>query len=228
MNLLSFFRRDHAKSSKGLTSMSRSRQPIRPVSGQRGVVLFVALIVLVVMALTGLSMMRQAGSGLSIAGNLGIRQNALSGADLGTEAALAWWSDTLTTTPVVLDSDNNGAGYFSDWGTTDPRRITGDPTLYGDLWNTAAVEVTPNDGTGNRVRYIVERLCLQANVSTTTAGQQCVQTPITDGSDKGGSCDNYPKSCPPPPMSVHYRVSSRVDGPRSTVSYIQVMLDSTS
>jgi type IV pilus assembly protein PilX len=197
-------------------------------AAQRGVVLFVALIVLVVMALTGLSMIRQSGSGLSIAGNLGIRQNALSGADLGTEAALAWWSTTLAATPVVLDSDNTGAGYFSDWGSTDARRITGDPTQYGDLWNSAAVEVTTDDGTKNRVRYIIERLCLQANTASTVAGQQCVQTPVTDGSDKSGACDNYPKSCPPPPMSVHYRVSTRVDGPRSTVSYIQVMLDATS
>jgi type IV pilus assembly protein PilX len=207
-----------------------SRTSAARVSRQRGVVLFVALIVLVVMALTGLSMIRQSSAGLSIAGNLGIRQNALSGADLGTEAALAWWSTTLSATPLVLETTDTTQGYFSDWGTAAPNRITGDPTQYGDdtWWTNNAVLVTADDGTKNEVRYIIERLCKDANVSTTNAGQQCVQTPVTDGSDKSGACDNYPKSCPPPPMSVHYRVSTRVDGPRNTVSYIQVMLDSTS
>ena len=192
---------------------------------ERGVVLFVALIVLVVMALTGLAMIRQSGSGLSIAGNIGMRQNALSGADLGTEAALAWWQP-LIGTPGALDSDIAAQGYFSDWGTVDASRITGDPTLYD--WQNKSVLVTGDDGTGNEVRYIIERLCMVHNESSSVAGQQCVQTPLTSGNDMSGTCDNYPKSCPPPAMTVNYRVSSRVLGPRNTVSYIQVMLVATS
>ena len=43
---------------------------------QRGIVLVVALIVLVVMALVGLGMMRQTTSGVSIAGNVSMRQSA--------------------------------------------------------------------------------------------------------------------------------------------------------
>ncbi len=209
----------------GMHSSTPHQAAPRTRRGERGIVLFVALIVLVVMALTGLAMIRQSGSGLSIAGNLGMRQNALSGADLGTEAALAWWKPLIGT--AALDNDNPGQGYFSDWGTTDPSRIKGDPTQYN--WDASPnVLVTANDGTGNEVRYYIERLCMVANESTSVVGQQCVQTPLTDGSDKSGTCDNYPKSCPPPPMTVHYRVSSRVKGPRNTVSYIQVMLVPTS
>ena len=52
----------------------------------------------------------------------------LSGADLGTEAALAWWKPLIGT--AALDNDNPGQGYFSDWGTADPSRIKGDPTQY--------------------------------------------------------------------------------------------------
>ena len=202
----------------------RSRSnPERSMSNQRGVVLFVALIVLVVMALTGLAMIRQSGSGLSIAGNLGMRQNALSGADLGTEAALAWWKAQIGTT--ALDNDSAADGYFSDWGTSDASliRIKGDPSRY-DWDHSPNVLVTANDGTGNEVRYYIERLCKDHNETSSFAGQQCVQTPLTDGIDKSGTCDHYPKSCPPPPMTVHYRVSTRVKGLRSTVSYIQVML----
>jgi Tfp pilus assembly protein PilX len=194
-------------------------------SGQRGVVLFVALIVLVVMALTGVAMIRQSGTGLSIAGNVGMRQNALSGADLGTEAAMAWWMP-LRNVANALNSDLPAQGYFSDWGTSNPARLSGDPSTYP--WDNAnSVLVTSDDGTGNEVRYIIERLCEDPNVSSTEPGQRCVQMPIKEGNDMSGTCAHYPKSCPPPPMVVQYRVSSRSVGPRNTVSYIQVMLTSS-
>jgi Tfp pilus assembly protein PilX len=191
---------------------------------QRGVVLFVALIVLVVMALTGIAMVRQSGTGLSIAGNISLRQNALSGADLGTEAAFAWWAP-LRDTPGALDNNLPTQGYFSDWGTTDPARLAGDPTRY-DWSNANSVLVTADDGTGNEVRYVIERLCLNANATPVAANQQCVQTTLTSGKDMSGTCMHYPRSCDTPPSLVHYRVSSRSIGPRNTVSYIQVMLTS--
>ena len=50
---------------------------------QRGIVLFIALIVLVAMTLAGIAMFRQIGSGVIIAGNIAFRENATSVADLG-------------------------------------------------------------------------------------------------------------------------------------------------
>ncbi len=202
------------------------RQPSLSVSGarQRGVVLFVALIVLVVMALTGIAMVRQSGTGLSIAGNIGLRQNALSGADLGTEAALAWWAP-LRDTAGALDNHLPTQGYFADWGTSDPTRLSGDPTRY-DWSNANSVLVTADDGTGNEVRYVIERLCLNDAAPPTHVDQRCVQTTSRGGTDMSGTCMHYPRSCDPPNAMVHYRVSSRSVGPRNTVSYIQVMLTS--
>ncbi len=205
--------------------MERARR-MRHVSRstQSGVVLFVALIVLVVMALTGLAMIRQSGTGLSIAGNLGMRQNALSGADLGTEMATAWWQ------PKVLmaggtDSDIAGQGYFSDWGTNDPTRIAGDPSKYD--WSSAGPSVlaTANDGSGNAVRYIIERMCKVANTAPGAPGQQCVQTQVTGGQTKSGDCADYPNDplCQPV-LTVYFRMSSQVLGPRNSTSYIQVMV----
>ena len=191
---------------------------MRGASNQQGVVLFVALIVLVIMALTGIAMIRQSGTGLSIAGNAGFRQNAVSGADLGTEQALVWFRSK---TELELASTDVTAGYYSDWGNGDARRKAGDPTSYD--WASSQL-VTADDGTGNQVNYVIERLCLNPNAAKDAVNQHCVQTEVTEGSDKSGTCDNYPKSCPPPPKLVQYRVSSRALGPRNTVSYIQVML----
>ena len=189
---------------------------------QRGVVLFVALIVLVVMALTGLAMIRQSSSGLSIAGNLSMRRSALSGADLGTETAVNWWQPIVMTGPANgLDSDLPAFGYFSDWGTAGVR-LAGDPSKYD--WS-QGVLVTPSDASGNAVRYIIERMCKLNNTSSFAAGQQCIQTSVTNGQTKSGDCADYPNDplCIPQ-LTVYYRISTQVIGPRNSISYIQVMV----
>jgi hypothetical protein len=195
-----------------------SRLQHRPA--QQGVVLFVALIVLVVMALAGVAMMRQSGTGLSIAGNVGMKQNATAAGDFGTEAAIAWWV-VQKAIPNALDNDVAAEGYYSSWGTVADKRLTGDPTLYP--WGSAK-QATPNDGTGNEVSYIIERLCLNAAQAANNANQLCVVTTVDDGRDKSGTCDHYPKSCGDDITAIHYRISSRIQGPRNTVSYIQVMV----
>jgi Tfp pilus assembly protein PilX len=201
----------------------RVRRVPRPA--QQGVVLFVALIVLVVMALTGLAMIRQSGTGLSIAGNLGMRQNALSGAEVAT----AWWQPKVVQ-DTTLNSDDLANGYFSDWGggATDPTglRLTGDPSKYDWSSSGHSVLATANDGSGNAVRYIVERMCKLAGTDAYAAGQQCVLTQVPSGADKGGTCADYAVGgaiCNPQ-LTVFYRISSQVTGPRNSVSYIQVMV----
>ena len=146
---------------------------------------------------------------------------------MGTEAALAWWQSQLAL-PGALDGDVAGQAYYSDWGTSDASRIAGDPSQFQGWETGGSVLVTSGDSAGNEVRYYIERLCMTPNEPSSVAGQQCVQTPVTDGNDMSGTCDHYPKSCLPPTMTVNYRVSTRVKGPRNTLSYIQVMLVPTS
>ena len=189
---------------------------------QDGVVLFVALIVLVVMALAGVAMVRQSGTGLSVAGNIAMRQSATSAGDLGTETARVWWK---TKSGVgALDNDLPAEGYYSDWGPAgDPRRA-GDPSQYS--W-AGAVLVTPDDGGGNAVSYIVERLCMNPNQAFEVAAQLCVNSPNDSGGNNSGTtCADYPnaKVLCEKRANVHFRISTKVVGPKSTVSYIQVMV----
>ncbi len=191
--------------------------------GQSGVVLFVAMIVLVVMALAGVAMIRQSGGGLSIAGNLAFKQGATSTGDFGTEAAFYWWNNQLQNTPAALDHNVPAEGYFSDWGSAlgDPR-LQGDPSLYD--WSLA--KLVPDDGTraGNDVSYIIERLCLTPDVSPSDPAQLCVKTPPAGGGDKSGTCQHYPSSCGEDRSFIHYRISTRIQGPKKTLSYIQVLV----
>ena len=191
---------------------------------QDGVVLFVALIVLVVMALAGVAMVRQSGTGLSIAGNLAMKQNATAAGDLGTETARGWWLLPATQAAGVLDNDIPAEGYFSDWGAAGNPRRSGDPTQYP--WGSAKL-VTADDGAGNSVSYIVERLCMNPNQAFDVAAQLCVNSPdLSGGNYSGTTCADYPnaKVLCEKPVRIHYRISTKVSGPKSTVSYIQVMV----
>jgi hypothetical protein len=189
--------------------------------GQDGVVLFVAMIVLVVMALSGLAMIRQSGGSLSVAGNLAFKQGATSTGDFGTEAALNWWNPLRGTS--ALDNNVPAEGYYSDWGSApgDPR-LQGDPSLYD--WSLA--KVVPDDGTraGNDVSYIIERLCLTPGLNPADPAQLCVKTPPTGGVNKSVRQEDYGDRNGEDRAYIHYRISTRIQGPKKTLSYIQVMV----
>ena len=187
---------------------------MRAPSGDRGIVLVVALIVLIVMSLVGLAMMRQATSGVTIAGNVSLRQSATEAGDFGTEFALAWLA---TQTPAYLNADHPTDGYYATWG----GNFDGDPSRFAFTAGATAREATAADATSNRVLYVVHRLC--AFVGAPDAiGQQCSDQASPDSESRGGGAGNYPGGIAAP-KAPFYRVSARVEGPKNTLSFIQVL-----
>jgi type IV pilus assembly protein PilX len=174
-----------------------------PERAQRGIVMFVALAVLILMTLAGLAMLRQMGGSVSIAGNLAFKQTATSVADVGTEAARAWF----TTPKQVLSGDSPANGYYATWS------ANVDPTTFP--WSTAPS--VSDAATGNTVQYITHRLC-QEKKDANAPGQQC-SSEGGGGSDKGGGGPGGFTTL----TSPYFRVTSKVTGPRNTVSYIQVV-----
>ena len=191
---------------------------------QRGVVLFIALIVLVAMSLAGVAMIRSVDTSLGIAGNLAFKQATTHGAELGVEAAYTWLS---TASVAALVNTNPAVGYVSARPATEPN--------WFDLaaWQNAAMPngATP-DAAGNVVRYIIHRMCTEPDTpyNGLNAGvpNQCA---LYSGAPPGGSgpadgksrqhnTPNYQGGSP----HVYYRVTARVDGPRNTVSIIQVSI----
>ncbi|MGJ7613118.1 MULTISPECIES: pilus assembly PilX family protein [unclassified Variovorax] len=190
--------------------MKRTCAQRRPrAKAQRGIVLIIALVVLVVMTVTGLLMFRTTGTGVEVAGNVGFKQNATSMADLGTEAGFKWVYDQRTN-PTVLNTDIPAAAYFATW------HETFDPMTFD--WSTAK-EVTADDGTGNRVRYVIHRLCGTPGPPTDVT-QKCVIPQSTSGLGPGGGVGGGL----PPPKSPYYRITARVDGVRGAVSYTQIIM----
>jgi hypothetical protein len=105
--------------------------------------------------------------------------------------------------------------YFAVWDNTF------DPTTYD--WAAAGnfVQATEDDGTGNEIRYVVHRMCSLAG-AIDVAGQQCV---LAQPLNAGGS---YQVSGLTAGVGVskipYYRITARVQGPRNTLSYVQVMV----
>jgi Tfp pilus assembly protein PilX len=184
---------------------------------QRGVVLFVALIVLIIMTLAGLALLRQMGVGTSIAGNVAFKESATSVADRGTEFARKWISDNYTSNAT----DSFTAGYYSSWA--GPWGTTVDPTQF--TWTNAnSMLLTDDDAqTGNTARIIIQRLCAVANLPSNDPGQNCSSSAAANqGQSQGGVAYGTPTS--PLQAAPYYRVTSRVTGVRGTVSYTQVIL----
>jgi type IV pilus assembly protein PilX len=188
----------------------RSR-PLRP-RRQHGVVLFVALIVLIVMTLAGLALLRQMGTGTSIAGNVAFKENATSVADRGTEFANNW----IVANSALTALDSFADGYDSSWNAgSDPAALD---------WDNKAK--TLNDDflqTGNKIRFIIQRLCATPGMSALNPAQRCSDFVVdaTTGSRAGAG---YPGVLTTITTQPFFRITTRVDGPRNTVSYTQAVV----
>lgn len=196
---------------------ARKTQFSRRSHAQRGMVLFVALIVLIVMTLAGLALLRQLGVGTSIAGNVAFKETATSVADRGVEEALLW----LPGTNPSLSSPPNG--YDSSWGAGfDPNAFAWGPGVSRAivLPVPAALDFAQ---TGSQSDMIIQRLCATPNMSSLDPAQRCsdslIQNPLR--SHGGGGYGSVLPSTTPAPF---YRVTTRVRGPRNTVSVTQALI----
>lgn len=190
--------------------------------GQRGVVLIIALIVLVVMSMAGVLMLRSLNSGLGIAGNVAFKEGTTLGADRGVEAARAFIMNPLTNKDKTELAVNRG--YYDTWNggvaagqEFDPYTYAwGDPANAG---NTASMSLGTENG--NTVQYVIHRLCEMTNATANATGQVCVSSEAESafGSTSGSTGVTQAKQRVP-----HFRVTTRVLGPRDTVSFVQVIL----
>jgi type IV pilus assembly protein PilX len=173
-------------------------------NNQRGVVLFIALIVLVAMTLAGIGMMRSVDTNNLIAGNLAFKNAASSAGDAAVEVARAW---VMSQTAGALQNDQ--AGYFGNW------QPSFDPKTFNWLGNS---NLLGTDSYGNTIYYVTHRMCDQSGVSIDTANCAKVSS-VSVGSTKGGG--SYGSSPLSGSSLVFYRITARVEGPKFTVSYIQ-------
>ncbi len=195
----------------------------RSRAAQSGVALIVALIMLVMLTLAALSLARSVDTSNIIAGNLAFQRAATQYGDVGTEQAVAWLQANSAGGALWADSSAAArAGYSAS------TQVIGNPgsnQSWSDYWNNtiatapAGIVTLPVDpATGNQVSYSIQRLCAApGDPSSAVVAASCALPPVA-----ATPCITQP--CLKRSTQQYYRITSRVTGPRNTVSYIQTII----
>lgn len=197
---------------------------------QRGVVLMIALIILVVMTMGGIALIRTVDTTNLIAGNLAFQQAATRSGDRATEDAVRNFLETNV--PDAFFNDDPANGYLASTPTS------GNPANWDTYWKTYLnpnpvslpvatkscvdhVCTLPTDFAGNTVSYTVQRLCL-ASGDPLMMPTGCSNAPDKNAT-RGGSQASGALPLPEP-VKYYYRITARVAGPRNTTSYVQTIV----
>lgn len=196
-----------------------------PRARERGIVVFVALIAVVLMSLAAVGLMRTVHTNTIVVGNLAFRQAAMAMASSAVEKAIYDMYPPSATIPDLRDSFP-ARNYFASRQPGEnaqgiPAALQGanPPPAYPAG---AQVITDPNDPTGQtQARYIIERMCLPTIPPTTEAlARYCEMIPPKQSA---GTTGNIPIGINVPDVP-YYRMTVRVDGPNNSVSFSQAML----
>ena len=200
-------------------------------ASQSGVVLIITLIVLVAMTLAAIALVRSVDTTNIIAGNLAFRQSATHVADAGVDDALyVLLPNLVTSNQLTVQACPAGFGYKSfHEPNLDPPNQTWEQ-FWADMGS--CPKTMAQDANGNTinaagtivarastVQYIVESMCSLAGQAGTCSNPPPSIIISCSGSDLGagyGKCSAVTQH--------YYRVTTRVQGPRNTVSYIQTII----
>lgn len=188
-------------------------------AGQRGLVMIVALIVMVAMILAGVALVRSVDITTLIAGNLAFRQSGVQAADSGVEAARKF----LMAPPATLFNDIPKS-YYATWN----GGATGTPPVFDPTtFDWSGKSELPIDAAGNTAIYVMHRMCQTAGDPAIVA-TNCITAPTSASGNssrikEGGEFGCTGTTCTAS-NSPYYRITTRVTGPRDTVTYVQVVI----
>ena len=189
---------------------------------ERGVVLFIALLVMVALSLAAIALIRSADTATIVAGNLAFKQSAAAAVDRSIEQAVQALFDPASSNPVISDKTVNSLAqnYFAN-----VRLKSGSiPEIPDELQSKSAYQsaglssaLSTTDAAGNTTYYVIERMC--ANPGT-AVGANCNLSVAAMGADAGTQHYEALQVA----GGAYYRVTVRVEGPRNTVQYAQAIL----
>jgi len=229
-------------------SGTRRSAPCASVN-QRGVSLLFALLTLVALLISSLALVRSVDTNALMVGNIGFKQDATAAADQATRAAIAW----MTAKKNELNTDAAVSGYrasnqeFENDGVTPrpPVDVTGQMlsgsanrqlidwdldncrgAVPGSFTGCTIVPVNGADVGGNKVRYVIFRLCSKAGDYVTDTTIQCAKyagTSVAGVTDQGdlsyvGRPEDIAEASP------YFRILVRVAGARNTTSYTETIV----
>jgi type IV pilus assembly protein PilX len=180
---------------------------LRPISShhdkERGVVLFVALIVLVAMSLAAVSMMRAVDTGTRLAGNLATKQSAINAPDTAFNVAL---NQVIA---MVDNGSSSGNAAITGYSAFDIVQ-----SVNARNW-ASAKDLGTNTATGNRVQLLIDRICTPTRDCERTRGL----VSQTEGRSYGSA------ESPHVFFFQHFRSIARVTDPKGAVHFVEFKND---
>lgn len=183
-------------------------------SRQRGVVLVIALITLVVLLVGAVALVRSFGTSLTISGQNAFKRDLMNQGEVGIAAAKAALTNGAADSDIRRENNQLAANYFAtlipgnDTPEGIPRALINDNNFTG-----TAADI---QGNGVTIRYIIERQC--ANSGPFDAST-CSVFPKPTASSGGERRELVGAEYAP-----IYRVTVRVQGPRNTTAYLQSLI----
>jgi Tfp pilus assembly protein PilX len=183
---------------------------------QRGIVVFVALIAMVVLSLAAVALLRAVDTSSSVAGNLAFRQAANALINTAVEQA----TDDLFLNPMIADTTNDDPAHNYFATIQAGEKPNGVPSVLqiGQPYPGKFQKIA-DASSGNTARWVIERLCSVNGDPLVNIGKCDVFIPkVSPGKTtmKAGG--------PPVAPKPIFRVTIRVDGPANTISYAQAQL----
>jgi type IV pilus assembly protein PilX len=200
-----------------LTLAPMRRRPSR--RDQRGIVVFVALIAVVLLSLAAVALMRSVHTSTLVVGNLAFRQAAMSMSTAAVETAVYDMFPPSATIADLRNDDLNRNYYASLQAGEDALGVPAVLQSVGAYPGTFK-QLTDSAQSGNTARYVIERMCLPASVGKNASGTECEMIPPKQAL---GQTANEQYGIPFPRVP-YYRLTVRVDGPNNSVTFSQAML----
>lgn len=217
----------------------------RRIRRQAGVVLIVALIALAAMTLAGIALVRSMDTGLLISGNLAFKQATFNATEVGMEAAAKWLQDIATgpTGSTALWTSDAPHGYYATVmdAVSDSCDMTGNRTTSSNDdvgWVDAdhpsaaakaecgmtAANIESVTGVtmpaGYSGSFVINRLC-PATGKPDASCTFCLGDDLSKSTKRGAHYHDRPL---PFTSNTYYRITTRVLGPRNSLSYAQAFV----
>ncbi|MEO8136506.1 MAG: hypothetical protein ABI831_21330 [Betaproteobacteria bacterium] len=197
---------------------------------QRGVVLFVALIAMVILSLAGVALMRSVQTSTGVAGNLAFRQASIAPVNQAIEETIKiiFKAKTLGATSV----DHVGKNYYASLQPNEskngvPEALAGNYASMLAVYNGKGLPAPFLDNiSGTELRWVIERVCNMDGLGAPATTQQEIigHCDILPPKVPNAGTDNKVKPIPLPPIPI-YRVTVRADiANTNAVSYAQAFL----
>lgn len=202
-------------------SLRRGRIAVRR---QRGIVLFIALIVMVAMTLAAIALIRSVDTTNTAVGNLAFRQASILPANYAVETAAASLFITENNGGAIVDptKDDKALNYYATFKRTDNK--IGVPKDLQTYAAARALTVQLKDDAENLITYVIERMCDDKSLVKPGDGVAALTwCDMMPPKQSPGTTVNDPDLIKFPPAPF-YRVTVRVDGPKNTASFLQADL----